>query len=709
MNFELLLNWSVLTISFFNAISLFWLGLMVMLIGNRRSAGTWVTGSGLLLGALFFTSHTAILGRGLAETGFGMNFWWWVSWTPAVAAPFAWYAAMLWHTGYRPNLSHPHRIWLAVIASLVVGVLLLLIFANPLPSYQFVAGRVLLITPSVGDFPLLILFYLAYSLLCYLLPLDLLRRSAVDDRTPLEALSRHRARPWLIGASLAMLAAALILAWTATWALVSTPTPSLSNPGVEQTVKEFDLTVAFLVAVAVTLLGRSIVAYEVFTGRPLPRDRFFSQWRSTVLLAGGFGAVAAFTIVIDLRPVYSLMLATALMTFFFALFSWRSFADREAFMARLRPFLASQNLYDRLTGAPESLPGDQAARRLFETLCRDLLGARAGVLVPAGRLMALVGPPLSYPGSGSEVIPALPPLNEAHSSRPLCVSTGDERLPWAVHLWTKEVPAGVLFLGEKSSGGPYSEEEIELAQAGSERLLDLLAGTEMARISLDLLRQRLVEARVLEGQGRRVLHDEVLPELHTAILYLNQRVSHEETETAGAALEILGAAHRRISDLLRASAPDVPARLTREGLIPALRGLLETDFASEFAAIVWNVENDAERMARDLPPFAAEALFFAAREAARNAVRYARGQDAGRALTLTISLERQAGRLRLEIRDDGVGPGEKITQRDAQGAHGATSAGSGLRIHSAMLAAVGGSLEINAGAGECGTSVILLV
>ena len=140
-----------------------------------------------------------------------------------------------------------------------------------------------------------------------------------------------------------------------------------------------------------------------------------------------------------------------------------------------------------------------------------------------------------------------------------------------------------------------------------------------------------------------------------------------------------------------------------------MRGLLETDFASEFAAIVWNVENDAERMARDLPPFAAEALFFAAREAARNAVRYARGQDAGRALTLTISLERQAGRLRLEIRDDGVGPGEKITQRDAQGAHGATSAGSGLRIHSAMLAAVGGSLEINAGAGECGTSVILLV
>ena len=694
MNFKLLLDWAVLTVSFFNAISLFWLGLMVVLIGNRRSAGTWLTGSGLLLGALFFTSHTAILGRGLAETGFGMNFWWWVSWTPAIAAPFAWYAAMLWYTGYRPNRPHPHRAWLGVIAALVVGVLLLLIFANPLPSYQFVAGRVLLITPSVGDFPLLILAYLAYSLLCYLLPLDLLRQPGVEN-FPLETLSRRRARPWLMGASLAMLLAALILAWTATWALLATPAPSLSNPGVEQIVKAFDLAVAFLVALAVTLLGRSIVAYEVFTGRPLPRDRFFSQWRSTVLLAGGFGAVAAFTIVIDLRPVYSLMLATSLMTLFFALFSWRSFTEREAFMTRLRPFLASQNLYDRLTRTPDSQPTDQAARALFETLCRDLLGAQVGVLVPARRLAALVGPPLAYPGGERASIPALSTTFEELPSHLRCLSTGDERLPWAVPLWTKEMPAGVLFLGEKSSGGPYSEEEIELAQAGSERLLDLLAGSEMARISLDLLRQRLMEARVLEGQGRRVLHDEVLPELHTAMLYLSQPVGAE----AGAAVEILGVAHRRISDLLRASTPDVPARLARDGVIPALRALLDADFASEFAAVHWNIDPEAEARSRGLSPFAAEAVYFAAREVVRNAVRYARGDDAGRGLNLSIRLERQNERLQLEICDDGIGLDVGI---------GRPGAGNGLRIHSAMLAAVGASLEVSP-ATTGGTRVVIFV
>ena len=84
---NLILTWAGLAVSFYITISLLWLGGMVLLIGSRRTLGTWLVGSGLLLGALFFISHTAILGRGLATTGLGMNFWWWVSWTPAVVAP----------------------------------------------------------------------------------------------------------------------------------------------------------------------------------------------------------------------------------------------------------------------------------------------------------------------------------------------------------------------------------------------------------------------------------------------------------------------------------------------------------------------------------------------------------------------------------------------------------------------------------------------
>jgi len=693
VNGGLLLDWSVLAVSFYNAISLLWLGLMVLLIGNRRSGGTWLTGSGLLLGALFFASHTAILGRGLADTGLGMDFWWWISWAPAITAPLAWCASLLWYSGYRPRRSRPRRGWLLAVGGLAVALLFLLIFANPLPTYQYVAGRVILATPSIGGFPLLILAYLAFSLLCYLLPLGMLGR-ADAAASALEQHSRGLARPWLVGASLAMLLAALVLAWTATWALTSVPVLGLSAPGVEDTVKRFDVAVSSLVALAITLLGRAIVAYEVFTGRPLPRDRFFSQWRSTVVVAGGFGGLVSLVLVIGLRPIYGLMLATALMTVFFALSSWRSFAEREAFMARLRPFLASQNLYERLT-RPLELPAENLeARRLFDTLCAGLLGASAGALVPLGRLESLAGPPLTYPRGEALALPDGMLWSKRFSPDTLCLPTGEARLAWAVPVWTRDALAGIFFLGQKRGGGPYSAEEIELVQAGGERLLDLLAGSELARLSLDLLRQRLVEARVLEGRGRRVLHDEVLPELHTALLYLSAAKNGSEDAAA-----ILSAAHRRVSDLLRASSPDVPASLARDGLAAALRGLVELDFAGEFSQVVWAIEPGAVEMARVLQPLEAEAAFYAARELLRNAARYGRGGEPGRVLTLTVGLRAQYGRLHLLIEDDGVG---------LEGREPSQSAGSGLRIHSAMLAAVGGSLELRPGqpGGACGLIVL---
>ncbi len=164
---NLIVHWAVLTISFFLTISLFWLSLMVLLAGNRRSAGTWLTGGGLLLASLFFTSHTAILGRGLSSTSFGMDFWWWVSWAPAAIAPLAWYGAMLWYSGYRlgdslsfhPDRSHRHHLWLVITVLLAASFALLLIFANPLPSYGYVVGHVIVLTPSIGGIPILIVVY----------------------------------------------------------------------------------------------------------------------------------------------------------------------------------------------------------------------------------------------------------------------------------------------------------------------------------------------------------------------------------------------------------------------------------------------------------------------------------------------------------------------------------------------------------------------
>src|SRR5207249_8055892 len=90
-----------------------------------------------------------------------------------------------------------------------------------------------------------------------------------------------------------------------------------------------------------------------------------------------------------------------------------------------------------------------------------------------------------------------------------------------VPLWSDRGLIGILLLGEKRDGGLYTEEEIGLAQASGERLIDNQASAELARRLMALQRQRLAESQVLDQRARRVLHDDVLPRLHTAMLALS--------------------------------------------------------------------------------------------------------------------------------------------------------------------------------------------
>jgi signal transduction histidine kinase len=273
-------------------------------------------------------------------------------------------------------------------------------------------------------------------------------------------------------------------------------------------------------------------------------------------------------------------------------------------------------------------------------------------------------------------------------------------LAWAVSLWNERGLGGLLLLGEKVDCNPFTQEEMEIAQAGGERLLDMLAGVEMARLSMDLLRQRLSQQRVLEGRSRRVLHDEVLPELHTAILYLS---GQQDTPEVRQAVETLAKAHRSISDLMRDSLPNAPQRLEQGGLAAALQAVLDGDLAGEFSTVKWQVDAGANEAVGRYPLFVSEVVYFAGRELLRNAARYGRGGDSARPLHLMITLEQNDG-LRLVVEDDGVGlsAGGQAGRRQLE-----VGTGSGLRFHSAMLAAVGASLEVGSRPG-CGTRGVIV-
>ena len=222
------LDWALMTVSLANTILLIWLGLTVVLNAERRTWGAWLAGGGLLLGAVFFISHSAILGFGFTLTDSSVGLWWNVGWVPVVALPLVWYVLMLWYSGYWDNregaLRKRQQVWFWVTLGAAAMLLVLLAVANPLPSYDQVSTLSLSSTPLIAGIPILILVYPFYIILCILLSLDALRRPGPSLRVMGE-LARQRARPWLAATSVVLLTVSLLVAWAMFWIISNADTP----------------------------------------------------------------------------------------------------------------------------------------------------------------------------------------------------------------------------------------------------------------------------------------------------------------------------------------------------------------------------------------------------------------------------------------------------------------------------------------------------
>ena len=71
---------AAIAISVFNLMIYLWLGLTVLLNGNRQSRVTWVGGIGLLAAALFFLCHGALVGAGVPGGPSPVDVWWRLAW-----------------------------------------------------------------------------------------------------------------------------------------------------------------------------------------------------------------------------------------------------------------------------------------------------------------------------------------------------------------------------------------------------------------------------------------------------------------------------------------------------------------------------------------------------------------------------------------------------------------------------------------------------
>src|SRR5581483_904622 len=97
---------------------------------------------------------------------------------------------------------------------------------------------------------------------------------------------------------------------------------------------------------------------------------------------------------------------------------------------------------------------------------------------------------------------------------------------------------------------------------------------------------------------------------------------------------LLADAHHRVADLLR-ELPPVPTRATTsDGLVGSLRAAV-SELARSFDSTTWHLPNESRPPADGeaplaLSPFATEVVFGAVREAVRNADRHGRGADPSR-------------------------------------------------------------------------------
>jgi signal transduction histidine kinase len=212
----------------------------------------------------------------------------------------------------------------------------------------------------------------------------------------------------------------------------------------------------------------------------------------------------------------------------------------------------------------------------------------------------------------------------------------------------------------------------------------MLAGEQMARRLVELQRKRLAENRVMDLRTRRALHDETLPTLHSAVLRLSSLPRSEPA--IGDAIKALTEAHQQVANLIHTTQTHPPTTNGKRSIVKTLQEVAEAEFVHEFSSISWFIERV------EVPPLDSiveEIVLGAFRETLRNSAIHGRGEKATQPLNIVIRIQLEHD-LTIVIEDDGIGINHpRATEQGGSG--------SGLALHSTMLAIVGGYLDVEPG------------
>ncbi|MEQ9364445.1 MAG: hypothetical protein RIF32_09390, partial [Leptospirales bacterium] len=620
-------------------------------------------------------------------------------WMPALLLlhilPLCWHIVVLYFTGQfdrrdGPALGHDARrgFFRRWPRGYLPYVVLILCLAAPIalaqsvevPSAREFARGIVAFDSSPGAYIVFLGLFCGYILFAAVGSFVVLARHRMTSGS-LKQTARLRARSSFLGAGLALAAVSVVV--TALCAYIVTQwslTENLTRVKIIGLFR-FDSPLSLLIAIAIIFTGRATIYYELFSGA-LPRRGLFRQWHLAVAFALAAGVFFALVRWFFGTGGFTILGTATMAMLIFVLMGRSQNRERISYLAFMRPFLGSQNLYETVVQSESPV----APPVPFAALCRDVLGASRAYLYPIGEARPFIESPLVYPGELADRPQdpeALERLNFEQHNRfhPLEPEVYGGAL-LAIPLWSRRGVAGVLLLGEQSGGGLYTQEEVEIAQAAGERIIDTLAVARISRIMLSLQRDRIVEGRLGDDRARRILHDDVLPEIHTLLLTLS--ASNRMTGDADATrdvLERLKDVHVTLARLLREMPITTHPDVVRLGLSEALRHAAERE--GGFDRIVWESDAHAERFVSRLPAQVQETVFYAAREMLRNSARHARVPGAD--LELRFRMRSVEAGLHMIIEDNGGGIREHA---------GTQGTGQGLSLHGALLAVVGGSLSM---------------
>src|SRR6266568_1372903 len=369
-----------------------------------------------------------------------------------------------------------------------------------------------------------------------------------DDPTNVElleepVLSWHLARPVLFLAAILMVALTTTLGILGIGSIidwfelqrhqhVSLPVTHSLN-AIPLNLLVLDMLATGAVALIILLVGYCVVRHGILIERPLARRGFFEQWRGIVIVATAVAIFIALLVTFTRSPLGSLLLITSLATGVYALFTWSSYTAHDRYIALLGPFLRSTNVRHWLNTDLQKT--EQGLEDLFFHLCRDALAVQcARLTVMAGsvrrtfsyrwpegaREQSLYAVPKPRPKFRHGVSSIRAGKGNLAPARVQLTINGQPMICWVLPIYDELGLVAMLYLGPREDGGAFTDEDMNLAHACGQRILDALGDHEAMQAVAGLLRRRIVDVKLLGAQQRRILHDDILPQMHLALLRL---------------------------------------------------------------------------------------------------------------------------------------------------------------------------------------------